>query len=109
MSDKAMICPRCGSEMETYSRSGINVDRCTGCRGVVPDRGELESLIDAETAYYQQTPPAPVGGYPPGYSQPPPPYPPPSPYYGDYHDDHHGDHGYYGHHGRRGFLHGLFD
>jgi Zn-finger nucleic acid-binding protein len=34
--------------MRTYERNGVNVDQCTGCKGVFLDRGELEALINAE-------------------------------------------------------------
>lgn len=116
MSDTILVCPRCGSEMTTYSRSGIEIDRCTGCRGVFLDRGELEQLIDAETAYYQQqqsaTPPA--AAYPSPNYAPQAPYPAPDPYYGRYGEGHHGEghHGsYHGddHYGRHGFLGRIFD
>ena len=50
-------CPKCQSPMRSYERSGLQVDQCTGCRGVFLDRGELEKLIDAEGAYYER-----VGG-----------------------------------------------
>ena len=48
-------CPKCQSPMRSYERSGLQVDQCTGCRGVFLDRGELERLIDAEGAYYERT------------------------------------------------------
>ena len=51
-----LTCPKCESPMRSYERSGINVDQCTGCRGVFLDRGELERLIDAENAYYERFP-----------------------------------------------------
>ena len=49
----AMIieCPKCSSEMHRIERSGVLVDRCTGCGGIFLDRGELEQLIQAENAY----------------------------------------------------------
>ncbi|MCA2235083.1 zf-TFIIB domain-containing protein [Mycobacterium intracellulare] len=94
-----MICPRCGADMESYARAGVEINRCTGCRGVFLDRGNLEQLIDAETAYYQQqAPPAPPPPrYQPGYGQQAYNPPPSRPYYGD-HDEHHGGHhgGYHG-------------
>lgn len=40
-----MICPSCGAEMRTVEREGIEIERCTSCRGVFLDRGELEKLI----------------------------------------------------------------
>lgn len=48
----ALTCPKCQGPMRTYERSGVVVDQCTECRGVFLDRGELERLIDAETAHY---------------------------------------------------------
>lgn len=38
--------------MRQYERSGVTVDQCSECRGIFLDRGELERLIDAETAYH---------------------------------------------------------
>lgn len=40
--------------MRTFERSGMNVEQCTGCRGIFLDRGELERLIDAESNYYSE-------------------------------------------------------
>ena len=51
-----LTCPKCGSEMRNYERNQVHVDQCTGCGGLFLDRGELEALVNAETAYYQ--PPA---------------------------------------------------
>jgi hypothetical protein len=45
-----MRCPKCAAEMVTYERSGIHVDQCRECRGIFLDRGELERLVDAESA-----------------------------------------------------------
>ena len=42
--------------MRSYERSGLTVDQCTGCRGIFLDRGELERLVDAESAYYERFP-----------------------------------------------------
>lgn len=40
-----MTCPRCNtSSLEELDREGITIDRCTSCRGVWLDRGELERL-----------------------------------------------------------------
>jgi Zn-finger nucleic acid-binding protein len=46
-----MTCPKCHGEMRHYERSGVTVDQCSDCRGIFLDRGELERLIDAETAW----------------------------------------------------------
>ena len=51
-----MICPKCQSPMRSYERNSVTVDQCTGCRGVFLDRGELERLVDAESAYYERFP-----------------------------------------------------
>lgn len=40
-----MNCPRCESSLSELDRDGITIDRCTGCRGVWLDRGELEKLL----------------------------------------------------------------
>jgi uncharacterized protein len=48
---ETLICPKCRGAMRSYERSGITVDQCTECRGIFLDRGELESLVDAELRY----------------------------------------------------------
>jgi len=48
-----LTCPKCAAPMRAYERNGINVDQCTGCRGIFLDRGELEYLIDGEDDFYQ--------------------------------------------------------
>jgi Zn-finger nucleic acid-binding protein len=40
--------------MRSFERSGMNIEQCTGCRGVFLDRGELERLIDAESTFYSE-------------------------------------------------------
>jgi Zn-finger nucleic acid-binding protein len=48
-----LICPKCRGEMRSYERNGVVIDQCSECRGTFLDRGELESLLDAEsTAHY---------------------------------------------------------
>jgi Zn-finger nucleic acid-binding protein len=49
----ALTCPKCSGAMRSYERNGIVVDQCAECRGVFLDRGELERLIEAESAYYR--------------------------------------------------------
>ncbi len=60
--------------MRTYERSGVTVDQCTECRGIFLDRGELERLMDAETAWNQESRPEPRPEQPryeqPRYEQP---------------------------------------
>jgi Zn-finger nucleic acid-binding protein len=42
-------CPRCQTtSLEELDRDGITIDRCTSCRGVWLDRGELERLTARE-------------------------------------------------------------
>lgn len=48
----ALHCPKCSGEMVSYERAGIIVDQCRDCRGVFLDRGELDRLLDAETAAF---------------------------------------------------------
>ena len=43
-----LICPKCHGVMRSYERNGSTIDQCQECRGIFPDRGELERLIDAE-------------------------------------------------------------
>jgi hypothetical protein len=43
-----LVCPKCTAEMRSYERNGVMVDRCTECRGIFLDRGELERLMDVE-------------------------------------------------------------
>jgi Zn-finger nucleic acid-binding protein len=59
-----LICPKCGSDMRAYERNGVTIDQCTGCRGIFLDRGELERLTDAESAYYGSPPAAAPTRYP---------------------------------------------
>ncbi len=42
--------------MRSYERNGLMVDQCSGCQGIFLDRGELERLVDAESAYYERFP-----------------------------------------------------
>jgi Zn-finger nucleic acid-binding protein len=57
--------------MRSYERNEVHVDQCTGCGGLFLDRGELERLVTAESAYYG----APAGGH----AAPPPPSQPQAP------------------------------
>jgi uncharacterized protein len=52
----SLQCPKCGAPMRTYERNGINVDQCTGCRGIFLDAGELEHLVGAEQRWYVPEP-----------------------------------------------------
>lgn len=39
-----MICPKCSAETESTSYDDIRVDRCTNCKGLWFESGELEQL-----------------------------------------------------------------
>ncbi len=62
-----MNCPKCEAPMRTYERNGINIDQCTGCKGVFLDRGELEHLMSDEDSFY--APPVQSGRSPQQYQQ----------------------------------------
>lgn len=105
MNDAQLVCPRCGNSMATFARAGIQIDQCSSCRGIFLDRGELEQLVNSENAFYQQ----PANQPPPAY--PPASYPPSEQrsYEHDHDHEHHDYEHHHGHHGRRSFLHELFD
>jgi len=42
--------------MQSYERNGVVVDQCSECRGLFLDRGELEQLIAAESAWLGSEP-----------------------------------------------------
>ncbi|PRH75644.1 zf-TFIIB domain containing protein [Streptomyces solincola] len=90
-----MQCPKCHAPMHTYNRNGVQIEQCSGCRGIFLDYGELEALTRMESQWVQQAPPAPpapqaypAAGHAPAWGAP-----------------HHG-HGHHGHH--RGFGRMLF-
>ncbi|MFJ3585638.1 zf-TFIIB domain-containing protein [Streptomyces sp. NPDC090127] len=93
-----MQCPKCHAAMHTYNRNGVQIEQCSGCRGIFLDYGELESLTRLESQWVQQAPPPPA----------PPAYPaqgaPVAPAWGA--PQHHG--GHHGGHHQRGFGRMLF-
>ncbi|MFF3494064.1 zf-TFIIB domain-containing protein [Streptomyces sp. NPDC002795] len=98
-----MQCPKCHAPMHTYNRNGVQIEQCSGCRGIFLDYGELESLTRMESQWQQQAPPPPPA--PQGYPAPAPAAPAwGAPHHGGHHGGHHG-HG--GHH-NRGFGRMLF-
>ena len=84
-----MQCPKCHAPMNTYNRNGIQIEQCSGCRGIFLDYGELEALTRLESQYAQPAPPPQA--YPAA----------PAPAWG------HGGHGHHGHR-NRGLAHMLF-
>ncbi|WP_394435475.1 TFIIB-type zinc ribbon-containing protein [Streptomyces sp. SGAir0957] len=96
-----MQCPKCHAQMHTYNRNGVQIEQCSGCRGIFLDYGELESLTRLEAQWQQQAPPAPPQAYPAA----------PAPAWGaPQHGGHGGHGGHYGHHGHHkgGFGRMLF-
>lgn len=45
-----MNCPKCNAAMETLAVGGIEVERCTGCKGLWFDAREHEKLKDVKGA-----------------------------------------------------------
>ena len=43
-----MCCPKCGHALEEVLFRDATIDRCTNCRGVFLDNGELEHLAGQE-------------------------------------------------------------
>ncbi|CUM42556.1 zf-TFIIB domain-containing protein [Streptomyces gardneri] len=52
-----MQCPKCHAAMHTYNRNGVQIEQCSGCRGIFLDFGELEALTRLESQWTQQAPP----------------------------------------------------
>ncbi|MCX0242853.1 zf-TFIIB domain-containing protein [Streptomyces sp. NPDC008163] len=90
-----MQCPKCHAQMHTYNRNGIQIEQCSGCRGIFLDYGELETLTRIESQWAQQAPPpaAPPQAYPAA----------PAPAWGA---PHHG--GHHGHYRQKSFGRMLF-
>jgi Zn-finger nucleic acid-binding protein len=92
-----MQCPKCHAPMHTYNRNGVQIEQCSGCRGIFLDYGELESLTRLESQWTQPAPPPPAA--PQAY--------PAAPAWGAPHGGgHYGGHG--GHHRHKSFGHMLF-
>ncbi|MGW8889150.1 TFIIB-type zinc ribbon-containing protein [Streptomyces sp. NPDC055749] len=96
-----MQCPKCHAQMHTYNRNGVQIEQCSGCRGIFLDYGELESLTRLESQWTQQAPPAPAPPVQQGY-----PAAAPAPAWGAPQHHQGGHHG--GHHRQKGFGRMLF-
>jgi Zn-finger nucleic acid-binding protein len=103
--------------MRNYERNQVHVDQCTGCGGLFLDRGELEALVAAETAWHQQpAQPAPPTQQAPAAQQPnqqsawqqPPAQSYQAPYRATSKAPYGGQHGY-GQRRKKSFLSELFD
>ncbi|KUL27067.1 hypothetical protein ADL12_30750 [Streptomyces regalis] len=86
--------------MHTYNRNGVQIEQCSGCRGIFLDYGELEALTRVESQWSQPAPP------PPAAPQAYPAAAPQAPAWGAPHGGHHG--GHYGHKRHKSFGHMLF-
>ncbi|MET9823808.1 MULTISPECIES: TFIIB-type zinc ribbon-containing protein [unclassified Streptomyces] len=94
-----MQCPKCHAPMHTYNRNGVQIEQCSGCRGIFLDYGELESLTRLEAQWSQPAPPPPPAA--------PQAYPAPAPQAPAWGAPH-GGHGHYGHHRQKSFGRMLF-
>ena len=63
-----MQCPKCHAPMQTYNRNGVQIEQCSGCRGIFLDYGELEALTRLESPVGPAGP-APAAGAPQAYPQ----------------------------------------
>lgn len=52
-----MKCPIDGTQLVMADRSGVEIDYCPSCRGVWLDRGELDKIIERNTAASPPPPP----------------------------------------------------
>ncbi|MFC5958074.1 zf-TFIIB domain-containing protein [Streptomyces pratens] len=101
-----MQCPKCRAPMHTYNRNGVQIEQCSGCRGIFLDYGELESLTRLEAQWSQPAaPPPPAAPHAPAAPQAYPAAPQPA--WGAPQGGHHGGH-HYGHHRNKGFGRMLF-
>ncbi len=48
-----MKCPKCGENLETTVLRDVEIDVCTGCKGVWLDVGELETLSSQESHVFR--------------------------------------------------------
>jgi Zn-finger nucleic acid-binding protein len=96
-----MQCPKCRAPMHTYNRNGVQIEQCSGCRGIFLDYGELEALTRLESQWSQQAPPPPSA--PQAY--PAAPVAPAAPAWGAPQAGHHG---HYGHQRQKSFGRMLF-
>jgi len=45
MAQHWMKCPKCGGQMTEIDMSSLKVDKCSSCKGLYFDNGELEVLL----------------------------------------------------------------
>ncbi|WP_326612921.1 zf-TFIIB domain-containing protein [Streptomyces scopuliridis] len=98
-----MQCPKCHAAMHTYNRNGVQIEQCSGCRGIFLDYGELESLTRLESQWSQQAPPVQQAPPPPPQAYPAAPAWGAPQHGGGHYGGHHG-----GHHRQKSFGRMLF-
>jgi Zn-finger nucleic acid-binding protein len=95
-----LLCPACFVDLVMTDRQGVEIDYCPKCRGVWLDRGELDKIIERNSAYEARERPPEHREY-----QRPPEYRPRErDYRGHYDDD-----DYRRRHRRKSFLSEIFD
>jgi hypothetical protein len=50
-----MCCPKCGHAMVEVVLDGIKVDKCTCCKGIYFDDGELEQILERQPGRFLKT------------------------------------------------------
>lgn len=50
-----MCCPKCGHTMVEVELEGIKVDKCTCCKGIYFDDGELEQILEKQSGRFLKT------------------------------------------------------
>jgi len=43
-----MKCPKCGADLDEITFKQVNIDKCTECKGIWLDQGELQILLGKE-------------------------------------------------------------
>jgi Zn-finger nucleic acid-binding protein len=91
-----MKCPACQVDLVMSERQSIEIDYCPKCRGVWLDRGELDKIIEKNTA---EMTPQPQSAQP-RYQEP---------RYQESHPKRGYDYGYKKPHSRKSWLSEIFD
>jgi len=50
-----MCCPKCGHAMVEVALEGVKVDKCTCCKGIYFDDGELEQILEKQPGRFLKT------------------------------------------------------
>lgn len=45
-----MTCPKCGGEMPSRRRNGVEIEQCRDCHAIFLDAGEFERLVGIESS-----------------------------------------------------------